>query len=223
MLDEPNRASVAQSPGRDRSLFLRIRLHYRANDPVALEVDLKNVWFAESSRSSRSNALNHYLVHGPRSGISRSISTVSSRIWENDASLRGAALSPRPKEAPRLAELSSRAGVFVVEMIGNGRSSRALIKKGGLRDERTPRRRWPRVHRLRRRRSRRSGCDPLAQRPASTRRTVMKSSSLTRRPRGQSASCSCGARGRFALRRTFFPIAPRCIGSRRGSTSIASS
>ncbi|HVJ89209.1 MAG TPA: hypothetical protein VM580_05350, partial [Labilithrix sp.] len=105
------------------------RVAYRANDTVALEVDVKNVRDLEV-KIFRINTLAYFLARG--ADVDTSID------------LDGMIASERLEvhfDAPPLCrtrtriELSAcqRPGTYVVELIGNGRSSRALIRKGSLR------------------------------------------------------------------------------------------
>ncbi len=102
---------------------------FGANEPVALVVDVKNVP-ALTLKVFRVDGLAHFLAHG------REVTTaidLDGLAGGYEATLRFDA--PPMRRVRRLFELPACAGpgTYVVELIGNGRSSRALVRKGRLR------------------------------------------------------------------------------------------
>jgi len=129
--------TLLDDPGRARELKDRVDLEFApsnpvrfgARDEVALEVDVKNV-SGLMVKVFEINTRNYFLAHGE----------------EVDASIDLDGLVAREEttheyEEPPFRRVRrcftfpglSRPGVFVVEFIGGGKSSRALIRKGGLR------------------------------------------------------------------------------------------
>jgi hypothetical protein len=135
--DQEKWYSLLNDPGRYQALKDRVEIAfprhnksvYRAEDPVSIDVDVKNVETLVV-KVFELNALNYY----------------TSRQQEVDTSIDLDGLvaaeekTYRYKEPPlrrirRTFEFASlkRPGIFVVEFIGGGISSRALIRKGRLR------------------------------------------------------------------------------------------
>lgn len=102
----------------------------RANDDVALEVDVKNVRELEV-KVFRINTLSYFLAKG--ADVDTSIDLDGMIASGERLELRFDA--PPLRRMRRRIELPAckRPGTYIVELIGNGRSSRALIRKGSLR------------------------------------------------------------------------------------------
>lgn len=102
--------------------------HYRADDPVAIDVDVKNAGTL-LVKVFAIDAFNYYRAEErevdesiPIDGL---VATVELSESYQESPLRRVR---RRFELPQL----SGPGVYVVELIGNGRSSRAVIQKGAL-------------------------------------------------------------------------------------------
>jgi hypothetical protein len=113
----------------DIELSPRNPRRFGADDPVALTVVVKNV--AELTvKVFRVNALAYFLARGAEVDTSLDLDGMVA----SDARVELISAAPIRRTALRL-ELPgcARPGTYVVELIGSGKSSRALIKKGGLR------------------------------------------------------------------------------------------
>jgi hypothetical protein len=102
--------------------------HYDAGDAVALDVDLKNVGTL-LVKVFEIDAFNWYRAR--EAEVDASIS-LDGLVANHESSLR--VEEPPLRRVRRRIELPqlSRPGVYVVELIGNGRASRAVIHKGRL-------------------------------------------------------------------------------------------
>ena len=105
------------------------RIHFAANDPVVITVDVKNVP-SLVVKVFEINALNYLLANGREVDTSVDLDGLVASI-EKSHTYSEPALR-RVRRDFTFPELK-KPGVYVVELIGNGRSSRALIKKGTLR------------------------------------------------------------------------------------------
>src|SRR6185436_1461904 len=129
--------SLLNDPGHTQALKDRIEISfpphnptvYRANDPVKLDVDVKNVETL-AVKVFEINTLNYYSAKGEELDTSIDldglVAAEEKTYTYKDPPMRRVR---RTFEFPML----KRAGVFVIEFIGGGISSRALIKKGRLR------------------------------------------------------------------------------------------
>ncbi len=103
-------------------------LHFRADAPVTLDVYVKNV-DTLVVKVFEINTLNHFLANGQdvdsTLDLDGLVATVETTHHYDEPPLRRVL---RHFELPELV----RPGVYVVELIGNGRSSRAVIRKGRL-------------------------------------------------------------------------------------------
>ncbi len=102
--------------------------HYRANDPVAIDVDLKNVGTL-LVKVFEINAFNYYREEGKPVGAGIDLDGLVAGS-EHTLTIDAPALR-RVHRSLQLPELAGP-GIYVVELIGNGLSSRAVIKKGSL-------------------------------------------------------------------------------------------
>lgn len=128
LLDDPS-GYQALKERVDLDLAPTNKTFFAANDAVTLAVDVKNVP-SLVVKVFEINTLNYFLAHGREvdtavdlDGLVSSLETVHEY---SEPSLRRVR---RIFDFPELA----KPGVYVVEFIGSGRSSRALIKKGTLR------------------------------------------------------------------------------------------
>ncbi|MBN2494006.1 MAG: hypothetical protein JXR96_05395 [Deltaproteobacteria bacterium] len=99
-------------------------------DPVRLAVDVKNVENLVI-KVFEMNSLNYFLAHGKEVDSGVDLDGLKA-TWESVERYEQPA-TLRVRREIDLPELAGRAGVFVAELIGNGKSSRALIRKGALR------------------------------------------------------------------------------------------
>ena len=102
---------------------------FAAKDPVSIEIEIKNVRQL-IVKVYEVNALNYYLQEGREVNTDLELDGLvanSERRYEYATAPLRRVL--RKFEFP---ELANKRGVWVIELIGNGRSSRALIRKGGL-------------------------------------------------------------------------------------------
>ncbi|HIM31324.1 MAG TPA: hypothetical protein EYG57_17490 [Planctomycetes bacterium] len=135
-LGDIERWSSLLSPAQFKQLRERVdikfaetsRQQFTAAEPVSLDVDIKNVK-SLIVKIYEINALNYYLAEGREIGTDLELdglaANVQHRFEYNEPSFRRVT---RHFEFPEL----ERAGVYVVDFIGNGKSSRALIRKGEL-------------------------------------------------------------------------------------------
>jgi hypothetical protein len=104
------------------------RQQFSADEPVSLDVDIKNVK-SLIVKIYEINSLNYYLAEGREIGTDLELdglaANVKHRFEYSEPSFRRVR---RHFEFPEL----ERPGVYVVDFIGNGKSSRALVRKGGL-------------------------------------------------------------------------------------------
>ncbi len=102
---------------------------FGAGDAVTLAVDVKNV-SKLIVKVYEVNALNYYLDHGSEIGTDLNLDG----LVANEESASDYAEPPlrRVRRTFDFPQLKDQRGVWVIEMIGNGRSSRALVRKGGL-------------------------------------------------------------------------------------------
>ena len=102
---------------------------FAAGDPVSIGIEIKNVRQL-IVKVYEINALNYYLQEGREVNtdleLDGLVANSEKRYTYDDPPLRRIL---RKFDFP---ELANKRGVWVVELIGNGRSSRALIRKGGL-------------------------------------------------------------------------------------------
>lgn len=129
--------SVLDDPGRYQAIKDRVevdlvpsnRTRWRADEPVTLVADVKH---AETLvlKVFEVNALNYFLDHGEE--VDTTIDLDGLVAGEEQTFTYA---DPPQRRVRRTFELPSlaRPGTFVVELIGNGISSRALIRKGELR------------------------------------------------------------------------------------------
>jgi hypothetical protein len=129
--------SLLNDPGHTQALKDRIEISfpphnptvYRADDPVKLDVDVKNVETL-AVKVFEINTLNYYSARGEELDTSIDldglVAAEEKTYTYKDPPMRRVR---RTFDFPTL----KRAGVFVIEFIGGGISSRALIKKGRLR------------------------------------------------------------------------------------------
>jgi hypothetical protein len=129
--------SLLNDPARFQALKDRVELsfprqnrtHYRADEPVKIEVDVKNVETLVV-KVFEINALNYYLAKGEEPDTTVDLDGLVAAEEKSHAFKEPPLRRVRRSfEFPSL----SRPGVFVVEFIGGGISSRALIRKGRLR------------------------------------------------------------------------------------------
>lgn len=134
----PERWTAMLDPARYQALRDRVDIelapqnrtvYSRADEPVVLEVDVKNV-ATLIVKVFEINALSHALATG------REVDTgvdLDGMVAGEERTLTFD--EPPLRRVRRRIELESlrRPGVFVVELIGGGRSSRALLRKGALR------------------------------------------------------------------------------------------
>jgi len=112
-------------------LTARNRPRYRANERVTLEVDVKNVRELQV-KVFRINAVAYFLARGVEVDTSLDLDGM---VAQDERVLRiDAPPIQRTRQRIELAGCE-RPGTYVVELIGNGRSSRALIRKGALRHD----------------------------------------------------------------------------------------
>jgi len=102
----------------------------RAADPVVLEVDVKNVP-SLTMKVFELDGWRYALAHGRAVDTGVDLDGLIAAD-ERVLSFDGTPPIRRLRHRIELPELA-RPGLFVVELIGNGRSSRALLRKGGLR------------------------------------------------------------------------------------------
>ncbi|HLF95323.1 MAG TPA: hypothetical protein VJB14_17785, partial [Planctomycetota bacterium] len=129
--------SLLDDPGRYQALKDRVELSFppqnpslfRADDPVTIDADVKNVE-ALVVKVFEINALNYYLARGEELDttidLDGLVAAEEKTYTYKDAPVRRVR---RTFEFPSL----KRPGLFVVEFIGGGISSRALLRKGRLR------------------------------------------------------------------------------------------
>ena len=129
--------SLLNDPARYQALKDRVQISFpphnravcRAQDPVSLDVDLKNVETL-SVKVFEINTLNYYTARGQEVDTSIDLDglvAAEEKTYKyKEPPLR---LLRRTFDFPSL----QRPGIFVVEFIGGGISSRALIRKGRLR------------------------------------------------------------------------------------------
>ena len=128
--------SMLDDPGYYQTLKERVDIEFAphnpttfgADDPVTLEVDVKNVETLVV-KVFEINTLNYHLARGSEVDTSVDLDGLVAREEEThtyeEPPLRRVRRSfPFPS--------MDRAGVYVVELIGNGKSSRALVRKGCL-------------------------------------------------------------------------------------------
>ncbi|MFK7984868.1 MAG: hypothetical protein AB8I08_02480 [Sandaracinaceae bacterium] len=115
------RVEIELTPNNPRS--------HRVDDPVELEVDLKNVP-SLVVRVFEINALSYFQVHGRE--VDTSVDLDGLVASEEQLHTIEAPADRRVRRRFAFESLR-RAGAFVIELIGNGKSSRALIQKGVLR------------------------------------------------------------------------------------------
>ncbi len=134
---EPDRWAAILGPAalaalRDRvdlELTVRNPPRFGAGDAVALEVDVKNVPVLVV-KVFRINALAYFLARGAEVDTSLDLDGM---VASDERTIK----SDAPAIVRRREQIDlpgcARPGTYVVELIGNGKSSRALIRKGGLR------------------------------------------------------------------------------------------
>ena len=115
----------------DIELTARNRPRFTAEESVTLEVDIKNVRELEV-KVFRINAVAYFLARGSEVDTGLDLDGMvaqDERIVRIDA--------PPIRRSRHRIELPGcqRPGTYIVELIGNGRSSRALIRKGALRHD----------------------------------------------------------------------------------------
>lgn len=135
--DQEKWYSLLNDPARYQALKDRVQISfpphnravYRAQDPVSLDVDLKNVETL-AVKVFEINTLNYYTARGQEVDTSIDL----------DGLVAAEEKTTKYKEPPlrrvrRTFDFPSlkRPGIFVIEFIGGGISSRALIRKGRLR------------------------------------------------------------------------------------------
>lgn len=102
---------------------------FAAGDPVSIGIEIKNVQEL-IVKVYEINALNYYLQEGREVNtdleLDGLVANSEKRYTYDEPPLR------RILRTFDFPELLNKRGVWVVELIGNGRSSRALIRKGGL-------------------------------------------------------------------------------------------
>ena len=102
---------------------------FRANDDVAIEVDVKNVRALEV-KVFRINTLSYFLAKGAEVDTSLDLDGMIASGDELDLTFD---TPPLRRVRTRIAlPACKRPGTYIVELIGNGRSSRALVRKGAL-------------------------------------------------------------------------------------------
>ena len=104
-------------------------LHFKESDPVSLEIDLKNITTLVI-KIYEINTLNWFKIHGR--DVNMTVDLDGLLPIEEQTHTYTTAPTHRHRERFE-PELVSRPGVFVVDFIGSGLSSRALIRKGSLR------------------------------------------------------------------------------------------
>jgi hypothetical protein len=129
--------SLLDDPGRTKALKDRIEISfpphnptvYRADDPVKLDVDVKNVETL-AVKVFEINTLNYYLARGEELDTSIDLDGL---VAAEEKTYTYA--DPPMRRVRRTFDFPTlrRPGVFVIEFIGGGISSRALIRKGRLR------------------------------------------------------------------------------------------
>ena len=115
----------------DIELTARNRPRFDAEASVSLEVDVKNVCELEV-KVFRINAVAYFLARGaePDMGLD-----LDGMVAQDERVLRFDAPPIRRTRQRIDLEGCQRPGTYIVELIGNGRSSRALIRKGSLRHD----------------------------------------------------------------------------------------
>lgn len=129
--------SVLENPSYYQQLKERVdiqlaptnREYFRANDPVSLTVDIKNVP-SLVVKLFKINALAYYRLnhHDVNTGVD-----LDGLVAAEEQTHQYSEPPLRRIRSTFTFESLRQPGVYVVEMIGNGRSSRALIRKGRLR------------------------------------------------------------------------------------------
>src|SRR5262249_48790298 len=113
----------------DLDLALTNPTLFAANDPVVLDVDVKNVP-SLVVKVFEINTLNHFLTRGSDADTSIDLDGLVAAVERTHE--YGEPALRRVRRTFRFDELKGP-GTYVIEFIGNGRSSRALVKKGTLR------------------------------------------------------------------------------------------
>ncbi|MDC0718378.1 hypothetical protein [Nannocystis bainbridge] len=134
---EPERWAALLGPARlaalrdrvDLELTLRNPARFAADAPVALEVEVKNVPRLVV-KTYRIDAVAHFLAR--RAEVDTTIDLDGLVASDEQVFLGDAPAIQRVRRRIDLAGCG-RPGTYVIELIGGGKSSRALIRKGGLR------------------------------------------------------------------------------------------
>jgi hypothetical protein len=129
--------SLLNNPGFYQALKDRIEISFartnpawfRADEPVSLAVDVKNV-STLAVKVFEINALNYFLAHGR--DVDTSVDLDGLVASEEKTYAYGEPPNRRVRRTFEFPALS-KPGVYVVELIGGGISSRALVRKGRLR------------------------------------------------------------------------------------------
>lgn len=140
---EAERWTRTLGPARAQALLERVEIElgpdnaveYGERDAVTLEVDLKNVPQL-LVKVFRIDPVTYFSIHGREVGPDIDLDGLAASHEETLAITGedGAALSPLRRVRRSLAlPQCARAGCYVVDLIGNGKSSRALLWKGRLR------------------------------------------------------------------------------------------
>ncbi|MCB9575343.1 MAG: hypothetical protein H6709_24975, partial [Kofleriaceae bacterium] len=134
---DPDRWAAVLGPSKLAALRDRVDIEltarnpevWAADAPVVLEVDVKNVPRL-TVKVFRIDAVAYFLARGREVDTSLDLDGMVA----GDESVITSDEPPMRRQRRRL-ELAgcARPGTYVVELIGNGRSSRALVRKGGLR------------------------------------------------------------------------------------------
>jgi len=135
--DDTARASSLLRPQELQQLRDRIDLdlaptnpaEFAPSDTVTLRADLKNVPNL-LVRLYEINARNHYLAHDTEIGTDIELDGLLPTSEQTHAFSDAPIL--RKTRTFDFPQLKGRRGIWVIEFVGNGRSSRALIRKGGL-------------------------------------------------------------------------------------------
>ncbi|MCY1056787.1 hypothetical protein [Nannocystis sp. SCPEA4] len=134
---DPERWAAALGPARlaalrdrvDLELTVRNPARHAADAPVALEVDVKNVPRLVV-KTYRIDAIAHFLAR--RAEVDTTIDLDGLVASDEQVILDDAPAIRRVRRQIALPGCA-RPGTYVIELIGNGKSSRALIRKGALR------------------------------------------------------------------------------------------
>lgn len=125
------------SPSAVQALRSRVDLDFAATNPAALgpedavsvDVFVKNVPELLIN-IFEINTENYYRTHGEQIGTDLNLDGLIANMRRTERYAEAPVL--RVKRSFKLDELPARRGVWVVDLIGNGKSSRALLRKGSL-------------------------------------------------------------------------------------------